>query len=217
MVCDLYQVLKFRGGIADGLLGRVSRHALHEWHAFGTLSLGPKSDEHLMVVVARGDWTRGLIADPPKHLWVRAFRFAGLPYTARMLDSFVWVATGEWAQQVLEFAWFNTTIYMQLECLQRQCSAAACLPCRPAARQGSNAQRPCHACSCSNGHWPHPLCPSHAAWQAFTSRLLHHGVLTTRALEYERHCRRGHRCGPFIRDPAGQQGENVPDLGGEGA
>ena len=55
---------------------------------------GRKSDSHLMVIVARGDWTQGLIDDPPKHLWVRSFRFAGLPYTARMLNSFIFVATG---------------------------------------------------------------------------------------------------------------------------
>ena len=86
-------VLKFGGGMADGFLGRISRHLLLEWHAFGTLS-SRGSDSHLMVIVARGDWTHGLITDPPKHLWVRTFRFADLPYTARMLHSFVFVATG---------------------------------------------------------------------------------------------------------------------------
>ena len=31
-------VLKFGGGMANGVLGRVSRHALLEYHAFGILS-----------------------------------------------------------------------------------------------------------------------------------------------------------------------------------
>ena len=88
-------VLKFRGGIANGFLGRISRHPVLEYHAFGILSLGPRSEAHLMVIVARGDWTQGLIDDPPKHLWVRSFRFAELPYTARMHARFIFVATGQ--------------------------------------------------------------------------------------------------------------------------
>lgn len=87
-------VLEISGGIADGMLGRISRQPLLEWHAFGIMSAGPASNSHSMLIVARGDFTCGLVTDPPSFLWVRCFRFAGLPFCVRMYKSVVAVATG---------------------------------------------------------------------------------------------------------------------------
>jgi hypothetical protein len=85
-------LIKFQGGIESGLLGRISRSPLSDWHAFGIISDG--EEEHMMLAGAVGDFTRGLVSDPPTHLWVRGFRFAGLPYLINMYKKVVVVATG---------------------------------------------------------------------------------------------------------------------------
>ncbi|TVU35965.1 hypothetical protein EJB05_17872, partial [Eragrostis curvula] len=85
-------LITFRGGVRAGLLGRISRSPLSEWHAFGIISDG--GDTHAMLAGAVGDFTRGLIADPPARLWVRGVHFAGLPYLINMYRSAAMVATG---------------------------------------------------------------------------------------------------------------------------
>ncbi|ORY85535.1 hypothetical protein BCR37DRAFT_344764 [Protomyces lactucae-debilis] len=86
--------LSFPGGCFTGLLGRISRSPWLEWHAFGIISEGPLSFTHHMLVVAQGDWTRDLIANPPEYVWTRGLKFAGLPYLAQMYQRGVIVATG---------------------------------------------------------------------------------------------------------------------------
>ncbi|XP_026655786.2 adenylate-forming reductase 06235 [Phoenix dactylifera] len=85
-------IIKFAGGIKAGILGRISRLPLSEWHAFGIISDG--KDGHMMLAGAVGDFTRCLVSDPPNHLWVRGVRFAGLPYLVNMYSRAVLVATG---------------------------------------------------------------------------------------------------------------------------
>lgn len=85
-------LIKFQGGIESGILGRISRSPLSEWHAFGIISDG--KEEHMMLAGAVGDFTRGLVSNPPTHLWVRGLRFAGLPYLINMYKRVVVVATG---------------------------------------------------------------------------------------------------------------------------
>lgn len=85
-------LIKFQGGIESGILGRISRSPLSEWHAFGIISDG--TEEHMMLAGAVGDFTRRLVSDPPTHLWVRGLRFAGLPYLINMYKRVVVVATG---------------------------------------------------------------------------------------------------------------------------
>ncbi|XP_064997895.1 adenylate-forming reductase 06235-like [Musa acuminata AAA Group] len=85
-------IIKFAGGVEAGLLGRISRSALSDWHAFGIISDG--KDGHMMLAGAVGDFTRGLVSDPPTHLWVRGVHFAGLPYLVNMYNRVVLVATG---------------------------------------------------------------------------------------------------------------------------
>lgn len=87
-------LLRFQGGYRSGLFGRISRHPLKENHAFGIASMSPSSGEHYMCVVGQGDFTRGLIADPPMHLWTRQFKFVGLPYMCNFYRSGLYVCTG---------------------------------------------------------------------------------------------------------------------------
>jgi hypothetical protein len=85
-------VITFQGGVKAGLLGRISRSPLSEWHAFGIIS--DNVDMHAMLAGAVGDFTRGLISDPPARLWVRGVHFAGLPYLLNMYRRATMVATG---------------------------------------------------------------------------------------------------------------------------
>uniref|UniRef100_A0ACD5VFP5 Uncharacterized protein n=1 Tax=Avena sativa TaxID=4498 RepID=A0ACD5VFP5_AVESA len=85
-------IITFQGGVKAGLLGRISRSPLSEWHAFGIIS--DNGDTHSMLAGAVGDFTRGLVSDPPSHLWVRRVHFAGLPYLISMYRRVTMVATG---------------------------------------------------------------------------------------------------------------------------
>ncbi|KAI4304406.1 hypothetical protein MLD38_039922 [Melastoma candidum] len=85
-------IIKFRGGVKPGILGRISPSPLSEWHAFGIISRG--KDDHMMLAGAVGDFTKSLVANPPSHLWVRQVHFAGLPYLVNMYDRVLLVATG---------------------------------------------------------------------------------------------------------------------------
>ncbi|CAO2191031.1 unnamed protein product [Urochloa humidicola] len=85
-------IITFQGGVKAGLLGRISRSPLSEWHAFGIIS--DNKDTHAMLAGAVGDFTRALISDPPTRLWVRGVHFAGLPYLLNMYTRATMVATG---------------------------------------------------------------------------------------------------------------------------
>ncbi|XP_057764377.1 adenylate-forming reductase 03009-like [Salvia miltiorrhiza] len=85
-------IIKFHGGVKAGILGRISPSPLSEWHAFGIISDNKK--EHMMLAGAVGDFTRSLVASPPRHLWVRQVHFAGLPYLTNMYSRVLLVATG---------------------------------------------------------------------------------------------------------------------------
>ncbi|XP_078431357.1 adenylate-forming reductase 06235-like [Wolffia australiana] len=94
-------LLKFSGGVKAGLLGRISRSPLAEWHAFGIIS--DNKDSHMMLAGAVGDFTKRLVSDPPTHLWVRRVHFAGLPYLVNMYNRVVLVATGSGIAVFLSF------------------------------------------------------------------------------------------------------------------
>jgi len=85
-------IIRFEGGVKAGLLGRVSPSPLSEWHAFGIISDGKK--EHMILAGAVGDFTKSLISNPPKHLWIRTMHFAGLPYLVNLYQRVLLVATG---------------------------------------------------------------------------------------------------------------------------
>ena len=67
-------IIKFQKGIQQGLLGRISRSATMEYHGFGIISEGIESGCHYIIAGAQGDWTRGLVADVPKHLYTREMK-----------------------------------------------------------------------------------------------------------------------------------------------
>ncbi|TAQ87054.1 hypothetical protein B7494_g4623 [Chlorociboria aeruginascens] len=68
-------ILRFERGIQQGLLGRISRTSVMEYHAFGIISEGRKSPYHYMICGVQGDFTETLVADPPKAVWTRELKF----------------------------------------------------------------------------------------------------------------------------------------------
>lgn len=58
----------------QGLLGRVSRSCIMEYHAFGIISEGVHSKYHYMICGVQGDFTRSLVNDPPATLWTRELK-----------------------------------------------------------------------------------------------------------------------------------------------
>ncbi len=91
-------LLRFEGYIRRGLFGRVSRNPFSENHAFGITSkvpeYQPEKGEHYMCVVGQGDFTRGLIVDPPTYMWTRTMKFTGLPIMTSFYRSGLYVVTG---------------------------------------------------------------------------------------------------------------------------
>lgn len=67
-------VIKFQRGIQQGLLGRISRSAVGQYHGFGIISEGIESGAHYMIAGVQGDWTREIVADPPKFLYTREMK-----------------------------------------------------------------------------------------------------------------------------------------------
>ncbi|EUC53982.1 non-ribosomal peptide synthetase-like protein [Rhizoctonia solani AG-3 Rhs1AP] len=87
-------VLRFDRGMQQGLLGRISRSSILEYHAFGIISEGTNSPYHYMVCGVQGDFTRGLVEDPPKYLWTRELKFAGVSNTSSLYRRGIRVCTG---------------------------------------------------------------------------------------------------------------------------
>ncbi|KIP03418.1 hypothetical protein PHLGIDRAFT_26137 [Phlebiopsis gigantea 11061_1 CR5-6] len=94
-------VIKFQKGIQQGLLGRISRSATMEYHGFGIISEGIESNAHYIIAGVQGDWTRGLVSDPPKFLYTREMKFAGLPYLAHFFRRGIAICTGSGIGAVL--------------------------------------------------------------------------------------------------------------------
>ena len=86
--------LKFQGGLRLGLLGGIARHPFKDWHAFGSVSEGPHSSWHMLVVIGLGDFTKQLISDPPTHLYTRRLKAVGGPYMIPLYHRVLIVATG---------------------------------------------------------------------------------------------------------------------------
>jgi hypothetical protein len=86
--------IKFAGSSGPGMFGRISRHALGDWHAFALVPGGRGPPSHSMVISAIGDFTRGLITSPPEKLYVRAIKFPGLPSCVLMYQRSIIIATG---------------------------------------------------------------------------------------------------------------------------
>ena len=76
-------MIKFQKGIQQGLLGRISRTATMEYHGFGIISEGVASNAHYIIAGVQGDWTRGLVVDPPKHLYTREMKVMTVSFADR--------------------------------------------------------------------------------------------------------------------------------------
>ncbi|KAF1970661.1 hypothetical protein BU23DRAFT_473456 [Bimuria novae-zelandiae CBS 107.79] len=87
-------VIRFKRGMQQGLLGRISRTSIMEYHAFGIISEGRHSPYHYMICGVQGDFTRGLVADPPKSVWTRELKFAGVGHASAMFRRGIRVCTG---------------------------------------------------------------------------------------------------------------------------
>ncbi|KAM0186595.1 hypothetical protein ACHAPI_011619 [Fusarium lateritium] len=87
-------ILRFDRGMQQGLTGRISRTAINEFHAFGIISEGVNSPYHYMVCGVQGDFTRTLVSDPPKTVWTRQLKFAGVGHTSAMYKRGIRVCTG---------------------------------------------------------------------------------------------------------------------------
>src|ERR1700748_1747994 len=94
-------VLRFNRGMQQGLLARISRSVIWEYHAFGTISLGKKAPYHYLICGVQGDFTKGLVNDMPTHIWTRELKVC-ICMTWRSIKGI------EWTSQVAGVS--NTTL-----------------------------------------------------------------------------------------------------------
>ncbi|KAF7315134.1 hypothetical protein MIND_00027700 [Mycena indigotica] len=87
-------IIRFERGMQQGLLARISRGAILEFHAFGIISKGRQSGEHYLICGVQGDFTARLVQDPPTHLWTRQLKFAGVSNTSTLYKRGIRVCTG---------------------------------------------------------------------------------------------------------------------------
>ncbi|KAF1961009.1 hypothetical protein CC80DRAFT_523216 [Byssothecium circinans] len=87
-------ILRFERGMQQGLLGRISRTSIMEYHAFGIISAGRKSNEHYMICGVQGDFTNDLVKNPPKMVWTRELKFAGVGHASAMFKRGIRICTG---------------------------------------------------------------------------------------------------------------------------
>ncbi|KAI0083990.1 hypothetical protein BDY19DRAFT_998077 [Irpex rosettiformis] len=87
-------IVRFKRGMQQGLLGRISRSAVKEYHAFGVISEGTHAKYHYMICGVQGDFTRSLVNDPPKYIWTRELKFAGVSNTSTLYKRGIRICTG---------------------------------------------------------------------------------------------------------------------------
>ncbi|RDB24296.1 hypothetical protein Hypma_008792 [Hypsizygus marmoreus] len=87
-------IIRFKRGMQQGLLGRISRSSVMEYHAFGIISEARDAEYHYMIAGVQGDFTRNLVNDPPKTLWTRELKFAGVSNTSTLYTRGIRVCTG---------------------------------------------------------------------------------------------------------------------------
>ncbi|KAH9967880.1 hypothetical protein BC827DRAFT_1373120 [Russula dissimulans] len=87
-------IIRFKRGMQQGLLGRISRTAIVEYHAFGIISEGTHAKHHYMICGVQGDFTRGLVDEPPRTLWTRELKFAGVSNTSTLYKRGIRICTG---------------------------------------------------------------------------------------------------------------------------
>ncbi|KAH9036141.1 hypothetical protein EDB85DRAFT_2210343 [Lactarius pseudohatsudake] len=87
-------IIHFKRGMQQGLLARISRSSIMEYHAFGIVSEGTHASHHYLICGVQGDFTRKLVHDPPTHLWTRQLKFAGVSNSSTLYRRGIRVCTG---------------------------------------------------------------------------------------------------------------------------
>ncbi|KIY68088.1 hypothetical protein CYLTODRAFT_453876 [Cylindrobasidium torrendii FP15055 ss-10] len=87
-------ILKFKRGMQQGMLARISRGPISEYHAFGIISEGTHTDAHYLVCGVQGDFTRGLVENPPTHVWTRELKVTALSNTSKLYKRGIRIVTG---------------------------------------------------------------------------------------------------------------------------
>jgi len=87
-------IIRFQRGMQQGLLARISRSSIMEYHAFGIVSEGTRANHHYLICGVQGDFTRKLVHDPPTHLWTRQLKFAGVSNSSALYRRGIRVCTG---------------------------------------------------------------------------------------------------------------------------
>ncbi|KAI6264503.1 hypothetical protein MCOR27_011701 [Pyricularia oryzae] len=82
----------------NGSFTRISNRPLLEWHSFATVPapqpVAGRPAGYSLVVSNAGDWTRSVIQNPPRHLWVRSAPTCGVMRVATLFNRVVVIATG---------------------------------------------------------------------------------------------------------------------------
>ena len=83
-----------------GSSNSLSRRPLLEWHAFANIP-APGERGYRLIISRAGDWTGGLIEQPPTRLWVKGITTAGVAHIEVLFKRVLYVATGSGIGPVL--------------------------------------------------------------------------------------------------------------------
>ncbi|KAF8586296.1 hypothetical protein K439DRAFT_1646325 [Ramaria rubella] len=105
-------IIRFERGMQQGLLGRIGRSSVMEYHAFGIVSEGKHAKYHYMICGVQGDFTRKLGKEPPRTLWTRQLKFAGVSNTSTLYRRGIHVCTGTGLGSALSTCLQNPNWYL---------------------------------------------------------------------------------------------------------
>ncbi|KAJ7686465.1 hypothetical protein B0H17DRAFT_1160595 [Mycena rosella] len=77
-------VICFEYRMQQGLLARVSRGSILEYHAFGIIFKGRESQEHFLICGVQGDFTQNRVKNPPTHFLTCQLKFAKVSNTSKL-------------------------------------------------------------------------------------------------------------------------------------
>ncbi|KAF8874628.1 hypothetical protein CPB84DRAFT_1853534 [Gymnopilus junonius] len=83
-------IIRFTRGMQQGLLGRISRSSIMEYHAFGIISESRHAKHHYMIAGVQGDFTRSLVQNHRRHCGL----FAGVSNTSTLYKRGIRICTG---------------------------------------------------------------------------------------------------------------------------
>ncbi|KAI9508486.1 hypothetical protein F5148DRAFT_1275717 [Russula earlei] len=86
-------VLRFKRGMQQGLPWTNQSYGDKPSHT-GCVSEGTHAEYHYMVCGVQGDFTRSLVNDPPRTIWTRQLKFAGVSNTSALYKRGIRICTG---------------------------------------------------------------------------------------------------------------------------